>query len=156
MKLSLKLIICLFMSSSLFAQLTLEDYQMELEIDKMEKREIYEEFIGDDVNKDFWDIYNAYEDKRLAMEVRRYDLVKNYSKDYFKITNDQASNHLKVAEKLNVDFNKLITSYSNKIIKTHGGKVAMQFYQLELYFLAVSRTELIENIPSIAEMFNEK
>lgn len=143
-------------SFSSFAQMTLEDYEMEQEIYKMEKREIYEEFIGEVVNKDFWAMYNEYEAKRIELEMKRFSLVKDYSQDYFNMSNEKAAGHLKLAEKLNIDFNRLMTNYSNKFIKSHGGKVAMQFYQLELYFLAVSRTELIENFPSIAEMLKEE
>ncbi|WP_157962296.1 hypothetical protein [Winogradskyella aurantiaca] len=145
----------MLMSFQTNAQMTIEDYQMEQEIYKMEKREIFEEFIGEVVNKDFWATYNEYEAKRFDLEMRRFEIVKNYSQDYFNMSNEQAASHLKLAEKLNIDFNRLMTQYSNKFIKSHGGKVAMQFYQLELYFLAVSRTELIENIPTVAEMLKD-
>jgi hypothetical protein len=87
--------------------------------------------------------------------MNRFELVKNYAQDFFEMTDQQAANHLKIAEKLNIEFNKLITLYSNKFIKTNGGKLAMQFYQLELYFLASSRIELIENITTIAELLRE-
>lgn len=155
MKNLLYILATLFISNTVMGQMTIEDYQMEQEIYKMEKREIFEEFIGEVVNKDFWVTYNEYEAKRFDLEMRRFEIVKNYSQDYFNMSNEQAASHLKLAEKLNIDFNRLMTQYSNKFIKSHGGKVAMQFYQLELYFLAVSRTELIENIPTIAEMLKD-
>jgi hypothetical protein len=148
-------ILSVFLASPIVAQITLDDYAMSQEIYKMEKREIYEEFIGNQVNNDFWKLYNEYEGKRIALEMNRFELVKNYAQDFFEMTDQQAANHLKIAEKLNIEFNKLITLYSNKFIKTNGGKLAMQFYQLELYFLASSRIELIENITTIAELLRE-
>lgn len=91
-----------------FAQVSFEEFDLVQTVYRMEKREIFEEFLGEEVNKEF--------------------------------------------ENLNKDYNKLITLYSVKIDKKYGGSVAIQFYQLEHYFLSITRTEIRENIPTIAEM----
>lgn len=141
---------------STMAQEIQEEFDLVQEVYGMEKREIFEAFIGEDVNKEFWVIYKEYEVKRSELGQRRFTLIKNYSQDYLNLSDKKSSELLKSAFKLNNDFNTLITTYTRKIEKKYGGNIAMQFYQLEHYFLGLTRTELVENMPTIADMLKEE
>jgi len=132
-----------------------DDFDLIQTVYGMEKREIFQEFIGEDVDKEFWELYIEYEEKRSDLGKTRFDLIKTYSKDYLTMTDEKSSVLLKKAFKLNMDFNNLIMIYSRKIEKSYGGNIAMQFYELEHYFLGLTRTELVENIPTIADMLLE-
>jgi hypothetical protein len=134
------------------SQTLTDDFDLIQSVYGMEKREIFQEFLGEQVNKEFWSIYKEYEEKRSSLGKKRFELLKAYSRDYLDMTDDKASQSLKSAFRLNTDFNNLITNYTRKIEKSFGGNVAMQFYQLEHYFLGLTRTELVENIPTIADM----
>lgn len=138
-----------------FAQVSPEEFDLVQTVYGMEKREIFEEFLGEEVNKDFWSLYKEYEAKRSDLGKRRFQMLKSYAKDYLQMNDAKASGLLKNFESLNADYNKLIALYSRKIEKNFGASVAIQFYQLEHYFLSLTRTEIIENIPTIADMLSE-
>ena len=148
----LSFLCCFFLCT---AQELTDDFDLIQTVYGMEKREIFQEFLGEEVNPDFWKLYVEYEEKRHVLGQKRFNLIKDYSKDYLNLTDKKSSEILKHAFKLNTDFNNLITTYTRKIEKSYGGNIAMQFYQLEHYFLGLTRTELVENIPSIAAMLME-
>ena len=122
-----------------------------------ERREIYEEFIQAEgtAATEFWRLYDDYEARLLSLGKRRFDLLDKYADNYDNHTPEQLDELMRniIQQKANVD--KLINGYYKKMRKASGPKVAAQFWQMENYILAVTRTAIMETIPFIGELDDE-
>ena len=122
-----------------------------------ERREIYEEFIQAEgtAATEFWRLYDDYEARLLSLGKRRFDLLDQYADNYDNHTPEQLDELMRniIQQKANVD--KLINGYYKKMRKASGPKVAAQFWQMENYILAVTRTAIMETIPFIGELDDE-
>ena len=142
---------------SLHAQTDDEDIDYIQSIFGEERREIYEEFIQAEgtAATEFWRLYDDYEARLLSMGKRRFELLDRYADNYGNHTPEQLNELMGniIQQKTNLD--KLINSYYKKIRKASGPKVAAQFWQMENYMLAVTRTAIMETIPFIGELDDE-
>jgi len=119
-----------------------------------EKKEVVADFIQlEGTSSDaFWGLYDAYEVERKALGKNRISLLEKYASEYEGISDVETDNLVMEAQKLAKGNEKLINSYYKKIKKASGSKAAAQFYQIENYFQALTRTTILENIPLIGEL----
>ena len=119
-----------------------------------EKKEIVGDFIQlEGASADaFWGLYDAYEAERKALDKNRLNLLEKYVNEYEGISDIETDEIVSEAQKLSSGSEKLINSYYKKIRKASGSKAAAQFFHLENYFQALTRTTILENIPVIGEL----
>jgi predicted Holliday junction resolvase-like endonuclease len=99
----------------------------------------------------FMTLYNEYEVKRKEIGEKRIAVLQEYAEKWENITDEQADEIMKKVLAINIEYDKLIKSYYNKIKKVAGAKVATQFYQVETYILTYIRYKIYENIPFVGE-----
>ena len=143
---------------SIHAQVSDEDIDYIQSIFGEERREIYEEFIQAEgtAATEFWRLYYDYEGRLLTMGKKRFELLVQYADNYDNHTPEQLDQLMRniIQQKSNVD--KLINGYYKKIRKASGPKVAAQFWQMENYILAVTRTVIMDAVPFIGELESEE
>ena len=143
---------------SIQAQVSDEDIDYIQSIFGEERREIYEEFIQAEgtAATEFWRLYDDYEGRLLTMGKKRFELLDQYADNYDNHTPEQLDQLMRniIQQKSNVD--KLINGYYKKIRKASGPKVAAQFWQMENYILAVTRTVIMDAVPFIGELESEE
>ncbi len=119
----------------------------------MEKAQIVMQFVkpGDEYMQQFEVLYNEYETKRKELGKQSIELLNKYAEEWEGITNDQANDLMEKILKLRADREKLIETYYKKIKKETTPIIAMQFYQVEVYILAVIQAKLYDSIPFVGE-----
>lgn len=100
----------------------------------------------------FWSLYDAYETERKALGKSRIQLLEKYASEFEGISDEETDKIVMEAQKLAKGNEKLINTYYKKIKKVSGSKAAAQFFHLENYFQALTRTTILENIPVIGEL----
>jgi hypothetical protein len=117
----------------------------------MEKRAAIAEFVKPSETQKvaFWAIYDEYETKRQELGKQRIELLKEYASKYQKMTSEQADVWTKQVIALQKKTDSLIEIYYAKIKKASDGKVATQFYQIEIYILTAIRMEILKEVPFI-------
>lgn len=153
-KLVLSIAICLIAFQMGQAQSNAEEIDFLQSIIGGEKKEVVAEFIQlDGASKDaFWGLYDAYEVERKALGKNRISLLEKYANEYEGISDVETDKIVMEAQKLAKSNEKLINTYYKKIKKVSGSKAAAQFFHLENYFQALTRTTILENIPVIGEL----
>jgi uncharacterized membrane-anchored protein YhcB (DUF1043 family) len=119
----------------------------------MQKDEIVKAFVqpSKESADAFMALYNEYEVKRKEIGKKRIAVLGEYAKEWENITDEQADELMKDVFAINIEYDKLIKSYYNKIKKVSGAKVATQFYQVETYISTYIRYTIYENIPFVGE-----
>jgi hypothetical protein len=133
------------------AQSNKEEVDLVQSIFGMEKKAVVADFVKvDAAQKDaFWALYDAYEVARKENGKKRIDLMEQYAKNYDKMTNETAAAWTKDVIKLGAATDKLIVTYQKKISKATNPVVALQFYQMEAYFLTAIRSSILNDIPFV-------
>ena len=151
---NLLLILLLTPIISLHAQTDDEDMEYIQSIFVDEKREIYEEFIQAEgtASTEFWRLYDDYEARLETISKKRLALLDQYAENYDNHSPEQLNVMTKNMIQMKSNVDKLINSYYNKMRKASGPKVAAQFWQMENYILAVTRTAIMESIPFVGEL----
>jgi len=149
-KLSL-FVVSLVMFGFANAQSNKEEVDLVQSIFGMEKKAVVADFIKvDATQKDaFWTLYDAYEVARKENGKQRIYLMEQYAKNYEKMTNEMAAAWTKDVIKLGAATDKLIVTYQKKISKATNPVVALQFYQMEQYFLTAIRSSILNDIPFV-------
>ena len=150
-----RITLLMFLMAPMFlaAQSIKEEVELFQSIYGMEKKKVAAEFTGltSESNKDFWIVYDAYEDKRKAIGQERISLIFNYVDHYQSLTDEQLDYLVSQTMKHRTQLDKLIKVYHKKIKKVAGSEIAAQFVQMETYFLSATRAELIETLPVIGK-----
>lgn len=117
----------------------------------MEKKAAVADFVKlDDTQKDaFWKLYDEYETARKDLGKQRVDLLKQYAENYDKLSNETADKWTADVIKLSAATDKLIVTYYKKVKKATNPVTALQFYQLENYFLTAIRMTILDEIPFV-------
>jgi len=141
-----------------FSQSNKEEVDLEQATFGKDKKAMAAEFIQlEGAQKDaFWTTYDEYETKRKALGKQRIDLLHKYVDNYATLDDATTDNIVKEMMKLQVQTDKLIATYYDKVKKGSGVKAAAQFYQFENYILAAIRSAIMENIPLIGEADQKK
>lgn len=137
-----------------FSQSAKEDIDLIQSIYGKEKKMIVAGFLQlDPAKKDaFWALYDEYETKRKEFGVQRIALLERYANNYMSLDDATTSKLVADMSALGVKTDKLISTYHKKMEKAAGVKPAAQFFQLESYFLAIIRANILEAIPFIGEL----
>ena len=101
---------------------------------------------------DFTKIYQAYEVERKKLGQEKIQLIDQYATDYSSITDEKADVIAKGVLKNNVAYDKLYSSYYEKVKKAIGAVNATKFIQLEIYLQTEIRSSLQNAIPFIGEL----
>jgi hypothetical protein len=117
----------------------------------MQKKEAVAQFVHPtEAQKDaFWSLYDDYEAARKVNGQKRIQMLERYSKEYNNMTDDQADSFMKELISLQSATDKLILTYYKKVKKATSPIVAMQFYEIEHYILAVIRAEILDAVPFV-------
>jgi len=134
-----------------FAQSNKEEIDLFQAAAGMQKQEAVAYFVHPtDMQKDaFWKLYDEYEVTRKLNGQKRIQLLDQYAKQYNTMTDIQAEEFMKQIIALQTSTDKLIVTYYNKIKKVTSPIVAMQFYEIENYILAVIRSEVLDEVPFV-------
>lgn len=100
----------------------------------------------------FTKIYDAYEVERKKLGQEKIQLINQYATDYAGITDEKADIIAKGVLKNNVAYDKLYSSYYEKVKKAIGAVNATKFIQLEIYLQTEIRSSLQNAIPFVGEL----
>lgn len=115
----------------------------------MEKKAVVAEFVKvDAAQKDaFWKLYDQYEAERKDLGKKRIELLEQYANNYSKLSNEFADKWVSDVADLGKKTDALLASYTAKVKKATNPVVALQFFQVESYILAVIRSSILDEIP---------
>jgi hypothetical protein len=121
------------------------------------KKEIVKEYvkIESNKNKQFWILYDDYEQKRKDLGKKRLNLVLFYNNNQLVLKDDELDSEIDHFIELKEETNELIEKYYRKIRRTIGAKTASDFYVIEVYFQSIVRTNYMKQIPFLNEIDNK-
>jgi hypothetical protein len=121
------------------------------------KKEIVKEYvkIESNKNKQFWILYDDYEQKRKNLGKKRLNLVLFYNNNQLVLKDDELDSEIDHFIELKEETNELIEKYYRKIRRTIGAKTASDFYVIEVYFQSIVRTNYMKQIPFLNEIDNK-
>ena len=121
------------------------------------KKAIVKEYVNieNNKNKEFWGLYEEYEQKRKELGKERLNLVLFYNNNQLALKEDELDYEIDHFIELKEDTNNLIEKYYRKIRRSIGAKTASDFYVIEVYFQSVVRMNYMEQIPFLKEIDNK-
>lgn len=149
------LLLAVVFSASVFAQSTLkDDVDVVQSVYGKSKSELVSQYMALTGTQAaaFTEIYDAYEVERKKLGQEKIQLINQYATDYTTLTDDKADAIAKGALKNNVAYDKLYSSYYDKVKKAVGAVNAAKFIQLEIYLQTEIRSSLQNAIPFIGEL----
>jgi hypothetical protein len=151
MKKYIIIISALFMASFASAQSNKEEVDFMQAAFGMDKKAAVAEFVKPSpAQKDaFWKLYDEYETQRKDLGKLRITLLEEYASKYKTMTSEQADAWTKKVMDLQKKTDNLISTYYGKVRSATDGIVALQFYQMENYILAVIRAQVLSEIPFV-------
>jgi hypothetical protein len=149
------LLFAVTLSATTFAQTTLKD-----DIDVIQsvygksKSELVSQYMALSGTQatDFTKIYDAYEVERKKLGEEKVYLINQYATDYAALTDEKADVIAKGVLKNNIAYDKLYSSYYEKVKKAIGATNATKFMQLEIYLQTEIRSSLQNAIPFVGEI----
>ncbi len=105
--------------------------------------------LSDSQGEKFWPLYEEYEKERANMGEERYKKLAKYQKEYGKASEEQAAKWLDEAFTFRAKYMTSLQEYTRRIQAQVGGKIALQFYELEAFLRAEVRDEVYSEIPLI-------
>jgi hypothetical protein len=151
----LLLVITIAVSSFSFAQSSLkEDTEVVQSIYGKSKSELVFQYMAlNEVQaKEFTKVYDAYEVERKKLGAEKVALINQYATDYATLNDASADAIAKGVLKNNVAFEKLHSTYYEKVKKAVGALNATKFMQLEVYLQTEIRSALMNSIPFVGEI----
>ena len=142
-------------SAATFAQSTLkDDIDVVQSIYGKSKSELVNQYMGLSGSQaaDFTKIYDAYELDRKKLGEEKAHLINQYATDYAMMTDAKADPIAKGVLKNNLAYDKLYSSYYDKVKKAVGATNATKFIQLEIYLQTEIRSTLQNAIPFVGEL----
>ena len=151
MKKYIIIVSALYMASFACAQSNKEEVDFLQAAFGMDKKAAVAEFVKPSpAQKDaFWKLYDEYETQRKDLGKQRITLLEEYAGKYKTMTSEQADAWTKKVMDLQKKTDNLITTYYGKVRSATDGIVALQFYQMENYILAVIRAQVLDEIPFV-------
>jgi hypothetical protein len=141
----------LFLSFFVNAQSNKEEVEIMQAAFGMDKRAAIAEFVKPSETQKvaFWAMYDEYETKRKELGKERIELLKEYANQYQKMNGEQSDIWTKKVIALQKKTDLLLETYYHKVKKISDGKVATQFYQIEMYILTAIRMQILKEVPFI-------
>jgi hypothetical protein len=149
------LLVVLAVSSTTFAQSSMkDDIDIVQSVYGKSKTELVSQYMalsGDQV-ANFTKVYEAYEVERKKLGQEKIQLINQYATDYGTLTDANADVISKGVLKNNLAYDKLYSTYYEKVKKAVGALNAAKFIQLEVYLQTEIRSSLQNAIPFIGEL----
>jgi len=151
MKIYILIFAGLFLSFLVKAQSNKEEVEIMQAAFGMDKRAAIAEFVKPSETQKvaFWAMYDEYETKRKELGKERIELLKEYANQYQKMNGEQSDIWTKKVIALQKKTDLLLETYYHKVKKISDGKVATQFYQIEMYILTAIRMQILKEVPFI-------
>jgi Spy/CpxP family protein refolding chaperone len=155
MKKILFLITTVAFVSIVHAQSNQEDVDLIQALYGKDKKELVASFIKlEGAQKDaFWKLYDEYETARKNLGKKRFALLEKYAESYDTADDKKIDELMKQMFDLQVQTDKLIATYYDKMKTKTGYKAAAQFSQSEAYLLSIVRVTLLEKIPFFGQLY---
>lgn len=147
-------IVCLFLSTSLFAQSANDYLEVSRGVIKTEKKAAIAEAmeLTESESPAFWALYNEYNDKMYAVNTKLFDLIKDYSDHYENMADEKAKEIWTDAIGVESELLKLKKSYFKKFLKILPATKAVRYFQAENKIKALIDAKLALEIPLFEEM----
>ena len=100
----------------------------------------------------FWPIYDEYEVGRKKIGTKRAEVIMEYASNYATLSNEKATELIKLSLANQSDFVKLQEKTFKKLSKAITPLRAAQFVQVEVYLENIVRQNLADQIPLIGEI----
>lgn len=143
----------IWLSSILFAQdiSYLEYLRSDL---REQKRDIIAETMDLTIEQSeiFWTIYREYETELNIISSEKLELVKDYSENYYNLTNEIADQLADKKHELDTERVNLIWKYYNKFKSELNPIDAAMFYQVESQLLMLIDVQVAGEIPIIKKL----
>lgn len=149
------LMFALAFSATTFAQSTLQsDIDIVQSVYGKSKAELVNQYmaLSGEQATNFTKIYEAYEVERKKLGEEKVHLINQYATDYVAMTDEKADVIAKGVLKNNIAYDKLYSSYYEKVKKAIGATNATKFIQLEIYLQTEIRSSLQNSIPFVGEL----
>jgi 1-aminocyclopropane-1-carboxylate deaminase/D-cysteine desulfhydrase-like pyridoxal-dependent ACC family enzyme len=151
----LLLLFAVAFSATTFAQSTLnDDIDVVQSVYGKSKSELVSQYmaLSGEQAATFTKIYDAYEVERKKLGEEKIHLINQYATDYAVLTDEKADAISKGALKNNLAYDKLYSTYYDKVKKAIGATNATKFIQLEIYLQTEIRSSLQNAIPFVGEL----
>ena len=138
------------------AQTSQEDVRNAQEKFKIEKKTFVTKHIqlDEESSSEFWDIYDEYEEKRMIIGKERFNLLLHHLNNQTVYEDKELDREIKKFIKNRKETDELIERYYNKLKKKVGVQYAAKFYQIEIYFYSIVRTNYMKKIPFFQSLEN--
>ncbi|RKY93265.1 MAG: hypothetical protein DRQ13_09675 [Ignavibacteriae bacterium] len=100
----------------------------------------------------FWTIYREYETELNIISSEKLELVKDYSENYYNLTNEIANQLADKKHELDTERVNLIWKYYNKFKSELNPIDAAMFYQVESQLLMLIDVQVAGEIPIIKKL----
>jgi hypothetical protein len=147
-------LIILFIAATAYSQTNKDEISYIQSIWGMEKREIVKQNMNLPENeaKDFWAVYDKYEDSRKELGKDRINTITDYVQSANNMTDAKADDFaLKMLSNQTKFVDILSTAYSQMKAVVSQTK-AFQFIEIELYLDTVLKLKVMEEIPFVGTM----
>ena len=143
-----------FISTGLFAQNAHDYMEVTRDVIKTEKKAAIADAmqLTDQESTVFWPLYNEYNNKIYDVNTKLFNVIKDYSNNYEKMTDDKAISIWNEAMKIDTELLKLQKSYFKKFTKILPGTKAVRYFQAENKIKSLVDARLALEIPLFEEM----
>ncbi len=147
-------IVFVFAGTALFAQSANDYLEVTRGILKTEKKAAIAEVmqLTEEESTTFWPLYNEYNDKMYVINTQLFNIIKDYSDNYLKMTDEKSVELWTEAIKIEMALLKLEKTYFKKFLKILPGTKAVRYLQAENKIKAMVDAELANEIPFFEDM----
>ncbi|WP_436489489.1 hypothetical protein [Chitinophaga sp. ARDCPP14] len=141
-----------------FGQAANEDLSVIQTVFGKEKKAVVEQYmqLENSQSNAFWQLYGAYESNRRELSRERLVILNDYAKAYNQLDDKTALSLANRTITNDMAYDKFHKRYLKKFTKIIGGKNAVKFFQLELYFQNAVRSFILDEVPFIDELEKSK
>ena len=120
-----------------FSQTTDDYIEVQRSVIKTEKKAVIAEVLQltEQEAKEFWPLYEEYENRQYETNTQIYQLIKKYADNYETLTNEEAVELWKEKMKFDKDLGKVEATYFKKFMKILPGKKLLTFFQAACFFM---------------------
>jgi Spy/CpxP family protein refolding chaperone len=158
-KLSFLFLIILATVSQVLAQATVDE-ELQLVRDQwgVDKKQLIMQYMNfsETESKAFWPVYDAYMAQHRPLVDARIALIKDYAKNYEKMTNTKATELTNKVIDNDMAISKLQKDYYAKFAKAVTPLRASQYMQVEYYLQTTVKSMIQDEIPFIGQLEKSK
>ena len=141
-------------TSGLLAQSANDYLEVTREVIKTEKKAAIAEAmeLTEAESPAFWSLYNEYNEKMYVINTKLFDVIKDYSKNYERMTDEKAIDLWTNAMNIELDLLKLEKTYFKKFQKILPGTKVVRYLQAENKIKNLVDAQLALEVPLFEEM----